>query len=146
MIRFNEKVYFDASVIIAGLLSPTGGSSALLTLAQQNSIIGITSQTVVEEILSHRHKISKRLEEIIAYIQENNLIIRNEILLEDIQAISDLMIDVDDTHVFVGATHTGADYLVSLDKKHILAPSVQAKFPHLHICSPKELLAVLRKV
>jgi len=140
-----KKVYFDASVIIAGLLSPSGGSSALITLAQKNSIIGITSQTVVEEILSHRHKIRKIPEEIIEYIHENNLIIRNEILLKDIQAISDLMIDVDDAHVFVGAMHTGADYLVSLDKKHILAPSVKATFSHLHICSPKELLAILSK-
>ena len=45
------RVYFDASIIIAALLSPKGGSSELLKFVKKGIIKGITSQTVIEEIL-----------------------------------------------------------------------------------------------
>ena len=140
-----KTVYFDASIIIASILSPTGGSSALIDKVKSSDILGITSQTVINEILSHSYKIRRSSKEIFEYIQENKLIVRNRINLSDIETIKNLMIDVDDAHVFVGATLTKSDYLVSLDKKHILATQIKAKFPHLHILSPKELLEILRK-
>ncbi len=45
------KVFFDASIIIAALLSPTGGSSLLFAYIKLGKITGITSQTAVEEVL-----------------------------------------------------------------------------------------------
>ena len=45
------RVFFDASVIIAALLSPSGGSSLLLRYIKKGVIIGITSQTALDEIL-----------------------------------------------------------------------------------------------
>jgi len=45
------RVFFDASVIIAALLSAGGGSSQLLKYVKLGKIVAITSQTVIEEIL-----------------------------------------------------------------------------------------------
>lgn len=45
------RVYFDASVIIAALLSPTGGSALLFQFIKNGAVTGIVSQTVLEEIL-----------------------------------------------------------------------------------------------
>lgn len=44
-------VFFDASVIIAALLSPTGGSAMLFKYIKLGIIVGITSQTAIEEII-----------------------------------------------------------------------------------------------
>jgi len=140
-----KKVYFDASVLIAGLLSPFGGSGKLITFVPDGNIIGLTSQTVIEEIMSHQSKIKKTKKEIIEYIQKNKIIIRNEIFFKDIEKILHLMIDLNDAHVFAGALLTKADFMVSLDKKHILHPDVKLKFPGIRICSPKELLSILNK-
>ncbi|MDA1316975.1 MAG: putative toxin-antitoxin system toxin component, PIN family [bacterium] len=138
-----QKVYFDASVIIAALLSPSGASAKLVNLVKQGDIVGITSQTVIDEILSHQSKLNKTEQEIFECITTHKILVRNAILLNDIESLAHLMIDKDDAHVFVGAVQTGSDYLVSLDKKHILIPTITAQFPNLHICSPKALLTIL---
>ena len=44
------RVFFDASVIIAALLSPTGGSALLFQFIKIGFIVGVTSQTVIAEV------------------------------------------------------------------------------------------------
>jgi len=48
------KVYFDASVIVASLLSASGGSSLLFKFIKKGMISGFTSQTVLQEILEEK--------------------------------------------------------------------------------------------
>ncbi len=69
------RVFFDASVIIAAMLSPTGGSAYVLKYAKAGKIVGITSQTVINEILDEdktkRLKKSKAEIEDFAHVNEN---------------------------------------------------------------------------
>ena len=51
------RIYFDASVITAALLSPSGGSALLLQYMKTGKIHGVISQTVVEEVLSKTKKL-----------------------------------------------------------------------------------------
>ncbi len=45
------RVFFDASVIIAALLSHTGGSAPLFKFIKTRTITVVVSQTVIEEVL-----------------------------------------------------------------------------------------------
>ena len=136
-----RRVYFDASIIIAALLSPTGGSALLFEYIKQGRIIGITSQTAINEILEEDKpkniKMSK--EEIEQFIAQSGLVIRESITVEEIAPYEDL-IDAEDAHLIAGANLTQSAYLVTLDKKHLLRIDIQKRFLPLKIVSPKELL------
>lgn len=135
------RVFFDASIIIAALLSPTGGSSLLFQYIKVGKIIGLTSQTVIEETLEEDkpQKIKKSKEEIEHFIAQSGLLIRESITIEEIAPYKDL-VDVEDAHLIAGANLTKCSYLVTLDKKHVLREDIQQRFLPLKIVSPKELL------
>jgi len=140
------KVYFDASVIIASLLSATGGSSRLLKFIKKGIIYGYTSQTVLEEILEEEKlaKFNKSANEIKEFIAQSGLVVRENITEDEIKPLEG-KIDKEDAHLIAGAQQTKCQYLVSLDKKHVLKTEVKKKFLPLIIVSPKELLQVLVK-
>lgn len=135
------KVFFDASIIIAALLSPTGGSSQLFRFIAVGLIKGITSQTVIEEVLEvdKPQKIKKSKEEIEQFIAASGLLVRKNITLQEIAPYEN-MVDREDAHLVAGANLTKCTYLVTLDKKHLLRLDIQEKFLPLLIVSPKDLL------
>lgn len=135
------RVFFDASIIIAALLSPTGGSALLFQYIKRVTIIGISSQTVIEETLEadKPQKIKRSKEEIEHFIAQSGLIIRESITLEEITPYGGL-VDQEDVHLIAGANMTKCSYLVTLDKKHLLRADIQKRFLPLRIISPKQLL------
>lgn len=141
------KVYFDASVIIAALLSQTGGSSLLFRYIKLGKIIGITSQTAIEETLEEDKpkRIKRSKEEIEKFIAQSGLIVRENITILEIAPYKDL-IDIEDAHLIAGANLTKCEYLVTLDKKHLLREDIRKRFLPLHIVSPKELLEKIYSV
>ena len=135
------RVFFDASVIIAALLSPTGGSSLLFRYIKLRKIVGITSQTVIGEIIEEDkpEKIRKSKEEIERFIAQSDLIVTETITIEDILPYKD-QVDVEDAHLIAGTKLTKCLYLVTLDKKHLLKKDIQERVLPLKLVSPKELL------
>jgi putative PIN family toxin of toxin-antitoxin system len=111
------RVFFDASIIIAALLSPTGGSALLFQFIKMGEIVGVTSQTVIEELLEEDKpgKINKTKEEIKRFIAESRLVVREAITLKEIEPYH-RMIDQEDAHLIAGANLTKCTYLVSFDK------------------------------
>lgn len=140
------KVFFDASVIIAAILSKTGGSSLLFEYVGQGRIIGITSQTAIDEVLEEDKtaRIKKSQEEIEQFISRSGLVVMEAITVDEIAPYKD-QVDVEDAHLIAGANILGCLYLVTLDKKHLLREDIQQKFLPLKIVSPKELLEKLVK-
>lgn len=140
------RVFFDASVIIAALLSPTGGSALLLQFIKTDTIVGITSQTVIEEIIEdHKlNKLHKTREEIEKFIAESGLLVSEAITLDEIKPYQNL-IDEDDAHLIAGANLTKCSHLVSFDKKHVLHEDVVKRFSPLIIVNPKGILEELVK-
>jgi len=141
------KVFFDASVIIAALLSPTGGSSLLLQHIKSKVFIGITSQTVLEEILEEDKpkRLKRSYEEIGEFIAHSGLIVRESITTKEIAPYKD-DVDEEDAHLFAGALLTKCSHLVSLDKKHVVRPDIQKRFLPLRIVAPKKLLEQILKM
>lgn len=138
------RIFFDASVIIAALLSPNGGSSQLLKYAKLNKIAAITSQTVIEEILEEEksQKLKKSKKEIEKFLATSPLIVRKPVNPNEIEPYRGL-VDIEDAHLIAGANLTRCKYLITLDKKHLLRLDIQKRFLPLKIVSPKELLEEL---
>lgn len=139
------RVYFDASVIIAALLSPTGGSAQLLAFVRFGLIKGVTSQTVLDEVFDQdkSERIKRSRNDIEQFIANSGLIVREIITEEEIYTYQGQLEDEDDLHLIAGANLTKCCYLVTLDKKHLLRSDVQKRFLPLLIVSPKELLEEL---
>lgn len=135
------KVFFDASVIIAAMLSSTGGSSLLLTYVRAGKIKGITSQTVIDEVLENdkSKKLKRTIKETEQFIASSGLLVRKRIDFADIAPFKD-KVDVEDAHLIAGANLTKCEYLVTLDKKHLLGREIRRRFLPLKVVSPKELL------
>jgi putative PIN family toxin of toxin-antitoxin system len=137
------KVFFDASVIFSALYSNQGGSNKLAQLVRQKKIVGITSQTVIEELQENLGKIDKLdFRKFHQFILDFGFIVRERIAQPEIKPFLGL-VDSRDAHVVAGAVLTGCDYLVTLDKKHLDNPTIKTKISQVKIVSPKELLATI---
>jgi putative PIN family toxin of toxin-antitoxin system len=136
------KLFLDASVIIAALLSPMGGSAKLIEFIKLRQVFGITSRTVVDEIESKTDKIRKTREQIGKFITSNLIIVRKRVTFEEIESFVGL-VEAEDAHLIAGAKLTNCDYLVTLDKKHLLKPDIKNKFKPLKIVPPAEILHIL---
>ncbi|OGE71611.1 putative toxin-antitoxin system toxin component, PIN family [Candidatus Daviesbacteria bacterium RIFOXYD1_FULL_41_10] len=134
----SPRIYLDASVIIAALLSSKGGSAKIIELARLGYFVAVTSQTVIEEIEEHSLKIKKNKLEIRKYIAYSGIVVRERILISDIEEIK--KVDVSDAHLIAGARLTECSFLISLDKKHLLKKEIKDYFKPLKIITPGELL------
>ncbi|MDZ7587224.1 MAG: putative toxin-antitoxin system toxin component, PIN family [Patescibacteria group bacterium] len=131
-------VFLDASVILSGMASPLGGSGFLLQAAQKKKISLITTPLVINEVNRHLNKLklqSKQLKTLL-----NRRIIHlvkdpNEII---IARCRHLTADPHDAHVLAGAILTNVNFLLSLDKKHILTKRVKKHLFPIRVLAPKQ--------
>lgn len=137
-----HRIFFDASVLIAGFLSATGGSRKLCRLSQESKIHAVTSANVVDETVQaiRRYTEKQQDEAILAFLQEHGVVIHEYILERDSDQYT-AVIDPLDAHVIAGALMIQCSHLVSLDKKHLVRPDIQKHFaPQIHIVTPGEYL------
>src|SRR3989338_11415203 len=139
------RIFLDASVILSGLASSKGGSGKLFKAAQGGKLKLITTPFVIEEVVNHLEKLnieSKQLEDLLSskiiHLTKNP----NEDEIERFHRVSS---DPDDAHVLAGAGLSGADKLISLDKKHILTSKVRKYLKPMPVHSPKEFWDWLRE-
>jgi len=137
--NLRPKVFFNASVILAGLKSPKGGSGKLISLAGEKKIRGFISEIVFDEVKSHAGKVGFSRFEIKSEVDKTMLIGKYPPRLKT--KYRRLVKDEGDIHLFTSSEQLGVDYLVSLDKKHVLALS--GKIRGFKIVSPGELLKLL---
>jgi putative PIN family toxin of toxin-antitoxin system len=124
------NVLFNASVIIAGCFSPNGGSGKLLSWAKAGKINGLISETILDEARRHLGKYEPIFSVVAPAPSKIN-----------VEKYQEVVVDPEDAHLLATAQETNADFLVSLDKKHVLSLQGQIKKPK--IVSPKELIAAL---
>ncbi len=138
--NLKSRVFFNASVILAGLHSRTGASGTLLTLVRQRKIIGIISEIVWNEVIRNTIKIGLSREKTIRWLHQYFLIISAP-EKSKFPPYKKITVDEGDIHLFVSAEESKSCYLVSLDKKHVL--TLQKHITSCHIVSPKELMEYL---
>ena len=137
------RVFFNASVILAGLNSPTGGSGKLLSWCRNRKINGVISEIVMDETIRHTGKIGINP----AHVRLAIKTIFGQILeapaKENVAKFDKIVIDPGDAHILASCYETKPDFLVTLDKKHLL--SLTKKIKWVKIVSPGELIRKLTK-
>lgn len=136
--RKTPTVFFNASVVIAGFISPTGGSGKLLRWVKGQRIHGLTSEIVADEVLRHERKLRQPKTSIKKLLQNTFPELLPAPSSEAVRKFRRAVKDFGDAHLLASAQQCEADFLVSLDKKHVL--SLKTLLKHGKIVSPKTLI------
>ena len=136
-------IFFDASVLVAGAHSPTGGSALLLEACKRG---GFTAQTSFPVILETFHTLrgefpTSSLARFYDYLIEIDWEIFPVPAEETLQKYASL-IDPGDLHVLAAAVEGRSQFLVTLDRKHILdaAAAVKAAKLPIRILAPGDFI------
>lgn len=135
------SVFFNASVLLAGLNSPSGGSAKLLKWVKQKKISGIISEIVLDEAIRHAEKIKHQKGEAQKKIVDIFSQVAPPPRLSSVEKFKEVVIDYGDAHILASCYEEKVDYLVTLDKKHLL--SLSKKIKSFKIVSPKQLIEKL---
>lgn len=136
-------VLFNASVILAGLKSPTGGSAKLLEFSKNKVIKGIISEVILDEILRNASRIGLEKQKVSQWLETAFASIKNAPKKKTVDIFKKKVVYDGDAHVLASSYEAKTDFLVSLDKKHIL--SLKNKIKTTKILSPAELIQTLSK-
>lgn len=135
------KIFIDSSVIIAGLLSASGGSAKILELRESKLVEGNISAQVVEEISSViKRKIPEMNENFRALLKHSNLKILKMVPTGIQNEAKNWIKDPNDRHILAAAKYLKVDYLLTLDLHHFIKDQNVAKKSGLKIITPKEFL------
>lgn len=137
------RVFFNASVILAGINSPTGGSGLLLLWVTKKKIDGVVSEIVLSEVFRHAEKIGISKLELEIRVRHLFPSIAPAPSLSLVVSYQSKMLDVGNAHVLASTIQQKCQYLVTLDKKHLLI--IAEKFKKVCILSPGQLIQRLRK-
>lgn len=138
--RAKPRILFNASVILSGLASPSGGSGKLLKWTQTGKVQGFVSEIILDEVKRHRRKLGISKSAVSVVMRGFTVVLPPSVT--NVREFEDIVIDVGDAHVLASAKEQNVEYLVTLDKKHLLA--LQKKLKVFKIVSPKELISRLK--
>lgn len=140
------KVFLDANVWFSAAMSSQGGSFLICRLAGEGLIQTVTNRHVLDE--AERNlllKAPKKLNAYFALLAKTKPEVNNLLPDDDIARTLGSLLPPKDKPVIFGALDAKADFLVSLDKKHILQPKLRALSWPFKIVSTKEFLEIFRK-
>lgn len=100
------------------------------------------SETILDEALKHADRIPLTKEQVREEISRYFPIVLPAPPKETVLRYKRLMLDEGDAHLFASYRKSKCDYLVSLDKHHVLA--LKGKLKGIIILSPAELLQLLK--
>lgn len=133
------RVFLDSSVIIAGINSATGASNIILKLSKDGKIIASVSEMVLREVMRN---LKKKMPEnvlihFLKYLATSNFRKVNFKQESEILKYQDIT-DAKDIHIIAATFKSKADYLITLDKKHLL--KLESKNFPFKIVTPGEFL------
>lgn len=131
------RVFFNASIIVAGLRNRQGGSGKIIGWVRKGKIAGFISEIILDEVTKNAVVTGISVHKIVTLL-ENIFTITPAPSMAYYEKYKDIVTDLGDTHVIAGADETKCDFLVTLDKKHLLI--LKDKIKKIKIMSPKELI------
>lgn len=140
---FGRKVFFNASVVLAGLRSPAGGSGRLLSFAKDGKIDGVISEIVLDEVLRHAGEVGLNPTRVRLSIAAPFRRIQTAPAEKNVSRLKKVVIDPGDAHVLASGREAKTDFLVTLDKRRLLI--LQKKIKWIKVVSPGELIEILSK-
>ena len=137
------RIFLDANVYFAGMFSIKGASAVILELARREKITVYASRLALREAERNLRKKSSTaiLKNYHRFLQKTKIhIVRppDERLFRPY----DECIHPKDLPVLVAAMQSGADYLVTLDRRHFMTPAVLSKVKAVRILSSGDFLKV----
>ena len=131
-INRRTTLFFDASVLVAGALSESGGSALLLEACKLG---GFTAQITFLIILEAYHTLERgfprrSIDRFRAYLADIHWEVLPVPQEKDLQKYTPL-IHSKDVHVLAAAAEGGCEFLLTLDRRHILAAAVALEQAHL---------------
>lgn len=137
------RVFIDSSVLIAASYSSTGASREIIRQAIRGKIELVISNLVLEETSANLS--IKAPEALPAYQQFLDVIPFETISPTKRQVLEAAeYTDLKDAPIVAAAKRAGVDYLVSLDRRHLVGVPEVARRSGLKIVLPGELLQKLR--
>ena len=133
-ITHSTALFFDASVLVAGSHSPEGGSALLLDACRLGAFTAHVTSLVILEAL---HALERdfpsrslaRFHEVLVGVSWKLLSVPPEEKLQEHAAL----IHPHDLHVLASAVEGHSDFLLTLDRKHILAAAEAVQDANLAI-------------
>jgi predicted nucleic acid-binding protein len=143
LIDRHTTLFFDASVLVAGAHSRTGGSALLLEACKLGGFAAQCSYLVILEAFhtlkrGFPERSKSRFRQYLAAIDWELLPVSSE---EEMLKYAS-PIDAKDVHVLAAAIEGKSQYLLTLDRRHILAAAdpVQAADVPIHILRPGDFI------
>lgn len=139
-----EKVFIDSSIIIAAILSPSGGSLRLIRESLFKNYILLISDYILEECIRILKTKFPEKTYILPMVLENfRFKITKDPSEKEVEKLISI-IDFKDAPILAAAIKYKTDYLITLDKKHFLNKKVLefAGNKKISILTPKEFLEI----
>jgi len=144
MQKQRPKVFLDTSALIAGIASSKGAARAVLQLAEIALIELIVSrQVIVEADRNIEEKLPEMLNEYRKFIELLAPVLVDDPLQKDIAKYL-TVINSDDAPILASAVISGADFLVTWDRRHFIGKKIRID-SNLKIVTPGEFLKHFRK-
>lgn len=132
------KVFLDASVILSGLASSTGGSRKLFEAARNRKLKLLATPFIIQEVANHLQKLNVEASQLETLLSAKIIQLVANPSQEMIKKVGKACMDPDDAHVLAAAGLSGAAVLISLDSKHLLTPEVKLLLKPMLVKSSKE--------
>ena len=139
------KIFLDTSVILSGLASDSGGSAKLLDAGKMKKFKLTATSYVFEEASRHLSKLNippQKLERLLSAKIVKRIKDPPKNIASKFEKIT---YDIKDTPIIAGAVKSASDFLISLDKKHILTPEVKRAIKPINVCTPKVFWSLMAK-
>jgi uncharacterized protein len=134
------RVVLDTNIFIAALLTKGLCNTILAAWEQDEKFELLTSEWQIDEL---KRNLREKFSDVTTPKERASLIsaLRASAFILRLHAIPDLSIDPDDNHILGIALEGQADYLVSLDAKHVLNLK---KVEKTRILPPKDFVKVIK--
>jgi len=135
------RVFLDANVYFSGFFSQRGASALLLELVQKKKIKIAASRLVLREADRNlRKKADAKIRKIFHQLLNQTKIQiappPDEKVLENYYEL----IHPKDAPVLAAAAESKVDFLITLDRRHLLTPKVKSHIKHPKILTPGDFL------
>ena len=138
------RVFLDTNVLIAGLVSQTCASAAILDLGEAEELeIVVSQQVLVEADRVFQAKFPHLLDRYRKFIKNAAPYLADDPSAAAVEEARRL-IHPDDASILAAAKQEPIGYLVTLDTRHFTTPKVRA-FLSVPIVTPAEFLTAFRK-
>ena len=141
-----SEIFLDTSVIIAALMSPTGGARLLFHLSQAQSIRLMVGKGVLQEREEVLQRKAPHLLGLLAQLLDDaNIEIGKTPTSKQLRQAKSLVEYTPDANVLAQAISAKPDWLVSHDKEHFIGNTALNDLP-FKIGTPGDVIAWLRSL